>query len=303
MLDTMTWFYLALIAPLLFAVVNLIDDNLIHHVYKGPYFGAIISGLFGALPLVSLLFLDLAHVTPLVAILGTMAGYFTVLYLYFYFRALEVESPSVVIALMSLSLAIIPIFAYFFLGERLHVTQMAGFMVVLLASVGLATTGIRHFKFTPALLPVLAAALVSDAAVLISKHVYQSTDFYTGYMYFSIGMGIGALYFLYVLQFLQAEDIIKDLKRNSKKVITLLVIAEFIAIVAEFAQNLAISQGPVSLVTVLEGVQPLYVLLIALIFYKVSPKHFREAAEGKIAKKVTLMLVMFVGLLLISLGS
>ena len=298
----MSWFYLALLAPLFFAIVNLIDDNLVHHVYKGPYFGAIISGFFGALPLASLIFLDRQAVNPTVALMGVMAGVLTGVYYFFFFKALELESPSIVIAMFSLTPAAVPFLAYLFLGERLLAVQILGFIVVLLASFGLAMTEVRKFKFTKALKHVLAAALIFDIVSILSKHVYQSTDFYTGYMLFACGMGIGGLYFLLVLAFLKSQNIVKDLKQNAGKIIVLLVLAEFVAIVAEFTQNLAISRGPVSLVKVVGGIQPIYVLMIALLFYRFSPKHFREAAEGGLVKKFSLMSVILVGLYFISIN-
>ncbi len=296
----MDWFLLALLAPLFFAVVNLIDDNLIHHVYRGPYFAVIISGLFGAIPLISLLFKELEPLSASLAVAGMTAGFLTAVYYYFYFKALEVEYPSVVIAMFSLTPATVPILAYFFLDERLSYMQLLGFMIVLLASLGLALTEVKKMKFTKALVPVLIAASIFDVVAILSKYTYDHTTFYNGYMLFSLGMGLGALFFMFILRYLKTENVLKDLKRNSFKIITLMVIAEAIAIAAEFTQNLAISRGPVSLVKVIEGIQPIYVLLIALIFYPVVPKYFREAKEGNLVKKFSLMAMIVFGLYLIS---
>ena len=77
----MSWFYLALLAPLLYAVVNLIDDNLLQHVYESPYVGTAISGIFGALPLISLLFLNSTGISKQLGGLALLAGFLTTLYL------------------------------------------------------------------------------------------------------------------------------------------------------------------------------------------------------------------------------
>lgn len=295
----MSWFYLSLLSPLLFAVVNLIDDNLMKHVYRSAYFAAIISGLFGAVPLVSLLITPLQETTRLVALLGILCGFLTVIYYFFYFKALDNESPSVVIAMFSLTPVLIPVFAYLFLDERLVPLQIAGFLIVLTASFALGLTEVKKFKFSSAFSHVMVAASIYAVVSLLSKYVYQRTNFYTGFMYFCMGMGLGGIYFNLVLRFLKASDFISDLKHNSKKIITFFIIAEAIAIVAEITQNLAVSRGPVSMVKVIEGIQPVYVLLIAIIFYKVSPKHFREAAEGGLIKKFSLMALIIIGLFLI----
>lgn len=295
----MSWFYLALLAPLLFAIVNLIDDNLVRHVYKSPYYGAIISGLFGAVPLVSLLVRPLDSTTPTVTGLGVLAGFLTAVYYYFYFRALETESPSVVIAMFGLAPAIILVLANVFLGEQLVAKQLVGFGVVLFASFALGLVEIKKFKFSKALFLVATAAALYAVSSLFSKYVFERTSFYTGFMYFSAGMGLGGVYFWLVLRFLKQTDFLRELRRNSKKVLTLFVVAEAIAVAAEFTQNLAVSRGPLSLVKVIEGIQPIYVLLIALLFYRLSPKHFREAAEGGLARKFTLMTIGLAGLFLI----
>lgn len=297
----MSWFYLALLAPLLFAIVNLIDDNLIHHVYKSSYFGAIISGLFGAIPLFALLFLSPNQISVSVLVMGVLAGFLTTVYYFFYFKALELDSPSVAIALYSLSPAMIPFLAFFFLKERLLPSQIAGFIVVLIASFGLALAEVKKFKFSKALLPMATASTMFALTTLQLKYVYEHTNFFTGFMLFSAGMGLGAIYFLLVLKFLKASNFFKDLRRNSRRIFVLFVLSEAIAILAGFTQNLAIERGPVSLVTVVGGAQPIYVLLIALVFYKISPKHFREAAEGGLPKKFALMFVIIFGLFLITL--
>lgn len=294
-----SWFFLALLSPLLFAIVNLIDDNLIRHVYKSAYFGAIISGLFGVLPLLALIFRPLDSLSVGFVLAGTLAGFLTVIYYFFYFKALSVDSPSVVIAIYSLSPAIVPVLAALILNERLNAHQITGFGVVLLACFALALTEVKKFKISKAFAPMVVATILYAISTVLLKHTYQNVSFYSGFMMFSLGMGLGGWYFLLVLKFVKASNFFTDLKRNSAKILSLFVLAEAIAIGAGFVQSLAIERGSVSLVVVIGGVQSMYVLLIALVFYKFSPKHFREAAEGNLIKKILLMIMIIFGLLLI----
>lgn len=292
----MDWLYLALLTPLLWSIVVLIDDNLLHHVYKGPYLGAIISGLFGALPLISLLWLDTQPTTLPVILSATSAGFLTIIYYFFYFRALEKESPSIVIALMSITPLVLPFFAYTFLGEQLTVNQMWGFMIVLGASFLLAVTDVRKFKFSPALIPVTLAAVLYAAVSLAIKYVYENTNFYTGYMYFALGMGLGALFYIYVMLYARQKQVLKGIiHKNNLKILIVLVIAEAVNVSAEFFQGLAISKGPVSLVKAVGNIQPVYMLLIAILLYPFFPKFFREAEDGGIGIKLFLMLVITAG--------
>lgn len=295
----MSWFYLALLAPFIYAIVTLIDDNLLRFIYKGPYLASAASGIFGALPLISLLFLDASPIPFSLSGLMILAGFLTTLYYFFYFRSLELESPSIVIAIMSLVPATLPILAYFFLDERLTQIQLFGFSLVFIASFGLAITEVKKFKFSKALLPALVVVGLLDVIALLTKYVYDRTEFYPSFMYFSLGVGLGGLYFPLIMFFSRTKHDLSLLKKKIVKVIPLLILVELLGVLAEFITNLAISRGPVSLVSAVDGIQPLYILVIALLLYPLVPKHFREATEGKLVKKFSLMTVIVIGLYLI----
>ncbi|HSX52978.1 MAG TPA: EamA family transporter [Patescibacteria group bacterium] len=298
----MSWFYLALLAPFLYAIVNLLDDNLLQYVYEGPYIATAVAGVFSALPLVSLLFLHANHISLELGGLALLAGFLTTCYLFFYFKALGLEQPSVVIALFSLVPATLPFLAHFFLHEQLSGLEILGFVIVLAASLGLAVTDIKKFKFSAALLPILTAVILVDIISIITKHVYEHAEFYPAYMFFSAGIGIGGLYFFLIMHFNRATAGLNKFKVSVRRVLPIFILAEGIYILAELTLNLAISRGPVSIVRVIEGIQPMFVLLIALALYPLAPKFFREAAGKNLAKKFMLMAVIIGGLILINIA-
>lgn len=298
----MSWFYLALLAPFLFAIVNLIDDNLLSFVYKDPFLATTFAGFFGALPLLSRFFIYASPLPLKYILLAEAAGLLTVMYYFFYFRGLESDSPSTVIALFSIATGLLPIFAYYLLGEKLFVQQILGFGIVLLASFGLAVGSLKSIKFSKAIIPVLLGAVFVDAAALLTKELYNSVPFYSGYIYFSLGMGAGGLGF-YMLQARNNFHGIRRIKSRIKRVLPVLIVAEMIGLAAELTLNLAISRGPVSLVKIIEDVQPMFVLLITLVLYPISPRYFREAEEGGIARKLILMLLALTGLAVIGFSS
>lgn len=198
MLTLMSWLYLALLAPLLYAVVNLFDDNLLEKVYKSPYLSTVFAGFFGLLPILALLFKTTNGISTTAALVATGAGVLTTSYYFFYFKALEVETPSVVVALFSLAPALLPVFANVFLNEKLSLLSLAGFTVVVTASLGMAVIDIKKFKFSKALIPVIVAVILMDVGALMSKYAYEHADFFPAYMFFSLGMGIGGWAFLLV---------------------------------------------------------------------------------------------------------
>ena len=296
----MSWFYLALLVPILYAIVNLLDDNLLRFVYKSPVLATTFAGCFGALPLVSLAF-KTPTITHELALLSLAAGLLTVAYYYFYFKGLQSDTPAVVIALFSLAPATIPFFAYFLLHERLQISQLIGLTIVLLASLGIATVNLKQLKFSKALLPVVIAVIFMDAVSILTKYVYQEAGFYPAYMYFCAGMGLGGIC---CLLFRLSNNLknLSGIKKALKRILPIFIAAELLNLAAEFTLNLAISLGSVSLVKVIEGIQPMFVLLIALGLYPLFPKYFREAKEGRIPQKLILMLIIIVGLVLISVA-
>jgi drug/metabolite transporter (DMT)-like permease len=129
------------------------------------------------------------------------------------------------------------------------------------------------------------------------KHVFTQVDFWSGYVFFSTGMVLAGMFFM--VTFKKGRLFVGEFQSSFTKWIWVFVVAELLNIAAEIIQNLAISRGPVALVRVLEGVQPIYVLLIAVIFFPVFPQFLREATYKGRTKKLSLMALMLVGLYLI----
>jgi len=291
------WFFYALLFPALFAIINLTDDYLLRGVYRSPYFGAIISGYFGMLPLLALFFFPMQSTSLEIILLGIMAGLLTVLYYLCYFKGLDSEFPSVVVALMfNTAPIIVIILSYFVLEEKLTTVNFIGVVLILSASLYLSITeiNIKKLRFTPGIIPILIGAFIYAIIAIISKVVYTEVGFMSGYMYFSIGMGLGAVGLTFFTS--HGRKFFPDFRTKFRKWIGIFIIVELIGLAAELTNNMAISTGPVGLVKVIEGIQPLYVLLFAVILYPFFPKLGREAIEGNKYKKIFCMIVMLVGL-------
>ncbi|MCP4220834.1 MAG: EamA family transporter [bacterium] len=290
----MDWFFISLISPALWAVVCLIDDNLIREAYPGAVFGAVVSGVMSLLPVVSIFFVRIDTVQHIIALFGMVAGLmFSFSYL-FYFKALQKESPSVTLALWNLAAAFLPLFAFIFLGEVLSGSQYFGVFLIVGASVLLSLLNVKKFKFSKAFYLMITASFLTAAASLCLKHAYNHMDFWSVYIYYSIGMGLGGFILMIFTQ--QGSMVVAELRGRLRKWIWIFIIAELINVAAVLVSNYAVSKGPVAAVKVIEGILPLYILTFAWLFHFFFPKYFPEGkTQGKL-KKYFLMSVMVAGL-------
>jgi len=295
----MSWFLLALFSTFVYAIINLIDDHLLSHVYRSPHSGTIVSSLFAGIPLLSLLFLDTKPLETKFILLAVLAGMTFSVFLYNYFRSFEVEAPSVVVTFAGLSPLLLAVLAYFIVDERPAKTQILGAVIVFVASVLLVFNPKERIgSFKKMKSPIFMLLAFTAYSVLI-KYIFTGNDFYTAYMWISAGMVMGGVYFALYLLFAHQKETLVELRKSFRKYYLIFIGAEVLALIAEFANSLAVSRGPLTIVKTIENIQPMFVLFIALALYPFRPSLFREAAEGGKTRKFFLMLVIVVGLVLI----
>lgn len=301
MLWVMNWVYLALLAPFLTAIVSLFDDNLLRHVYKGAHAGVIVTGLFAIVPALAIVLLGLndKSLPPHLIGLSVVSGFLAMIAVFYYFKGLELENPSVVAALFSLTPAVMPFLAHYFVGERLSARAAIGFTIVIIAGFLYSLEDVKNFNISKALGPVLLASAMFDISSLTGKYSYDRADFYSAYLFVSVGMVLAGLVFLAIWRFAIGPAAITGKKWGRKRVMKLLPLLAFVEVLglgAEFAYNKALSQGPVSLINAIDNTQPLFMLLIALALYPLYPKYFREAESDKTGVKILLGLVLVTGI-------
>ena len=154
---TQSWFLFAFATPIIWAIVCLIDSCYVgDKVYRSAWDGPVISGLFSIAPL-SICLLTAPSVIPTdtaatatatqlasyqknyAYLVSCLAAVMYFAHVYFYFRALfRLNDVANAEAINALSVVIVPIFAWFLLGERL---SGAFYLAISLASIGLIIAG------------------------------------------------------------------------------------------------------------------------------------------------------------------
>ncbi|MEK7059802.1 MAG: DMT family transporter [Patescibacteria group bacterium] len=294
----MSWFVLALIAPLVWAVVNLIDDHLLRSVYRSATIGAVLSGVIGFLPALYIYIFHQPQVAePKLILSAVAAGMLTVLFYYFYFRTLQTDDPSVAIALNNLAPAIVPFLAFFLLSERLQPLQYAGIGIIVIASSLIGALDIKKLKFAKSVWYALCGAICYAMVSILAKYAYEGASFGDIYFWIAVGFGVGGIIAFILLK--EKNQLRQLISSKDKKLVTLLLGVELLNMAGELIQGAAINGGPVSIVRGLEGIQPLYVLTIGIVLARFLPNHFRERRDERFNKKIICMGFMIVGLFML----
>ncbi len=293
------WLLLALIAPFLWALVVLIDDNLLRKVYRSAGFGAMVAGLFGLFPF---LYLSITNDTytlpPRVLAAAIVSGVLTVAFYYCYFKALGSEEPSTTVAMLNLMPAFVVVLAAMFLHEHLHTKQYTGIGIIILSSTYLGLIGTKRFKLHKAMLYVITGSFLYAVASILAKFAYEKAAFRTVYPWISFGFFLaGDVIYIFGRHSAEAKRVAK---KAGIALILIMLSIELLNFGAEFTQGLAISRGPVSIIRTIEGIQPLYMLLLAVVLGPFLRSFFREQIDKNFPKKVASMLVMLAGLYLIA---
>lgn len=188
------WFLLALCAPALWAIVNLIDVYFVEDIYDGPLDGLMLSGFFQIVPWIAVPFgiLEFRSLPVFSVVLFLFGGFLYMGAFYFYFKALfQKNDVSLAQVLWTLSLPLVPIFSWATLGERLDWIQYVGIFIAFLGGFFLSMdSSIRAGGFWSIARIMFLANVSLAASMVIQSYAYDlvgEDGFWSGYLLFSLG--------------------------------------------------------------------------------------------------------------------
>lgn len=278
----MTWFFLALIAPCLYAFSNHIDKHLLEKYFKHGGVGTLLifSALMSALvapvfyiidPSVLLLQRDNMIVIVVVGMLGT-AG------LWLYLVALAQEEPSVSVVYYQLIPVIAAILGYLLLDESLSTSSLTAMAVILLGmtimSIDFSVAGKIKVRARTVLYMSSASACWALSSVLfkmvaLEENIWRSL-FWEYVTLFLVGLLIFACSSSYRSEFAAA------FRNNSKAILALNFATAGLYIVANVILANAYIFAPVALVLTVDSFQPAFVILIGFVLSKIYPEASSE---------------------------
>ncbi|MDO8668935.1 MAG: EamA family transporter [Candidatus Buchananbacteria bacterium] len=296
----MSWFWLALAAPILWGAVNHIDKYIISKYFTGKGVGSLVifTGLSGFIISFLILVFNFSSIflSPVTALVIAINGAILVAAFIPYLYALEKEEASWVSPLYQL----IPVFGYFlgmiFLKEYLSLNQIIGSILIIVGAFALSLniTSKLQFKIRPFLLMVLSSFMIAVNA-LIFKIIALQENFWGTAFWEYLGGFIFAI-FLFTSVSLYHKQFLATIEKSQGLVLSLNIFSELMNIVAKLLAGFASLLAPLALVWVVNGFQPVIVLIYGIILTLFIPKWGKENLDRKfLTQKIVAILITFLG--------
>lgn len=265
------WILLAVLTPTLWALGCVLDSCLIgSKIFRSPADGAIISCLFCLAPALLALGIDSSTFVNTIAENGMphtaiIAGISFAVHLYFYFRTLHrLNDVSGAETFITLSVLLVPLFAWALLGERLPAHYYLAFAIAATSTLIQCLPMIKNVGLSLLFNMIVTMVAVSLAMVLQASSL-DTHGFTTSTIVFNLTAFLLAA--VCILSQRATRNRIKQLYRSYTPI---LVLGEALGILAVMSSHRATEKGPsVSLVALIECLLPLIIIGIsfALITY------------------------------------
>ena len=272
----MEWFLIALIAPMLWAILNIVDKYFLTKLVKNAVSYQILIALFDSIVILPLfLFVNISFAFPWFILSILLSVVISFIFI-FYNKAMIIEETSRVVIMFYLNPLFALILAYVFLGETLNLSKYIGILFLVSSSILISYRESKgKFKVSAALGYVLIISIAWAASNIFTKYVFNFIDYFSFLFWTVIGYLICGLILLCTPKF--RKDFFNDMhKANKKKVIFWRLFSVVLYYIALLSFYIAISKESVSLVSAVPSLQPLFVLIYTIILSLFMPKILSE---------------------------
>lgn len=296
------WLIFALLAPVFFAIVHILDSYCVEDIFDRPWFGMITSSLasiivFAPLPYI-LPFISWQWPTLNIILLALLAGALIQFSQGLYFQALSYCEAGIIGAYWNMIPAFIPIISFIFLKEKLPFSTYIGISILIFASSYiLILDSNRQFRLKAFVLMLIACS-VQAISYLILDHAYTKSTFVIIFYLMTIGL------ILLGIAPLALKSIRSSFYKNRMKLIPaskfflVIEIANLIALA--FAEK-AIDLGNPALVAAIETTIPAFIIIISIFILGLSAEKYGDIrTRSNIQYKFFAFFIMSIGVILIS---
>jgi len=297
----MNWLIIAIIAHFVSALVFVIDKYLFSHTYLKPATYAFYVGVFGGLAVFLIPFgFSIFPVNQI--IISLLAGMVFIFAIFCFYKSIQLGEVSRITPIIG---GLVPLFTfiltYFLLNERLISNQLIAFCLLVLGGVIMAwprkqaraISGLVKTSLVKRLPIAILAAFFFASSYVLTKIIFLQQPFIDGFIWMRFGGVLGAI-LLFSLP-ITRRVILETSKEIKLKTGELAIFSKIMSGVAFFFLNYAIFLGSVTLVNALQGVQYIFLLILALFLSKKFPKIMREQINQSavLQKAIAILFVIF----------
>lgn len=301
----MSWILIAIIAYFILAIVNMADKFLLDKILPSAKTYTFLVGVLGLLILViAPWFLEWPGLY--LFLLNIIIGALLPLALILLYTALRLGDASKIITITGGSVPIFTIFlSFIILGERFTGMQYIAFFYLIFGTLIISYFpsghelwtkvmvwfGFDNLKRLRAVLIAILSAFIFGLFFIGSKYLYNNQEFISAFIWIRVGSFISVLFFL--LHKSSRKEIFKSIKKLKGKSRVIFLSNQGLAAFGFFLQNYAIALGSVALVNALQGIQYVFLLILASLITIFYPKVLKE----KISKFIILQKLVAIGLI------
>lgn len=292
----MEWFILTLIASMIWPFGNIVDKIFLTKHVKNPFSYQILCGLTnGLVALLFPFFIPISFAFPwfILSIICGLMGWAVFL---LYNKAVMTEEISRVVPLMYLSAILILPLAIIFLNEVFVLSKYIGVILLVLGAILISYKKINNKKSkisSVVKLILLFNFLIAFYDVFL-KYIIGFIDYWSLLFWTNTGAMLGGLLLVSVSRI--RKNFLNNMKKLGRRGLVfryLGVSAYYLGIIPYY---IALSIGPVSLITGVNSVQPFFVFLYATIISLFTPKMIREKIDKiTILLKIIAIFLIFIG--------
>ena len=319
------WLIIAISAYFLNAIAMVVDKTLLKKNISHPFVYVFYIAVLGAILMLLVLPFGFVIPTGITLFIALVSGAVFVWALLLLFSVLKKDEATRVGPMVGgLTPVFVLILAWYVLQESLTCNQYIGFIFLILGAFLTSldfqehgakawlkkklklNTKIQLPQIRKTLWLALPASALFGVSHVLTKFVYQNTEFLPGFIWTRAGSLLAVL----VLLLIPANRalIFKDLKKNKKqkndaqKTGGRFLFGQACGASGAVLIQYAIFLGSVTLINALQGLQQVFIFIIVLLLTLIAPKILKEEISKEIFfQKITAVALIFIGLYFVAI--
>lgn len=286
------WFFLALVGPFLYGIINHIDKNLLEKYFKEDGVGTlliysvILSSFLAPVAFVmdpTVLQVSHFHMAVLAGV-----SILDVVLLWAYLKAMESDEPTVVILFYQLVPVLGVVFGYYLLGEIISTMQMGAMAVIIIGTTIVSfeiSDGGRFVLKKKTVGYMLLACTCWALEGTVFKKVALEENLWRSIFWEHLVLGIfGIGLFCFVPKY--RKGFLRQFRAGEKHgrpavIVGINVASEVLYMVGNVAMASASLMAPIALILVVNSYQPIFVMGIGILLAIFFPKLATENTSGR----------------------